>query len=270
MNRDGCGFLTTAETDAWIGGDLPPERTRALEDHAETCDACALLLGDRAGFADVLAAGPSRTEREAFDARAPMLLAQARRVAAEAGGSKETAPEFFRRGRGFGWAIRVAAILVVAAVGWSVFGPGSEPGVRLPDGTRVTLDVLPFDAPPEVRGGSGTSERWGEARTAWERGGFRRAAVILVEIESQDPDDVDATTYAGLAQLYAGDPRAATETLERASERARARNLPTGLIDAHLGLAARAAELPKRAAAAFDRAEAAGGPFAERARAWRD
>jgi hypothetical protein len=262
----GCGFLATADVEAWLEGTLSASRGEEFERHrVEGCAPCALLAADVAAFLAVDQHGTLDGERREFEDSAPEVRARLDERAAAPRARQIAAG--VARGR-WGWiaGLTAASVLVVIAL---LPRPGSAPTdgrIPLPGGGVHSIATgLPFTPPPSVRDAQALTALWQEAGLAHEARDYARSGRLFAQIRERDPQSHDAALYHGYALLMTLRYDEAVAALGRALELADEQGLVGASDNLYLGMAAmgqRDLELARRA---LGRARSLGGPFADEA-----
>ncbi len=202
----GCGFLSDAEIDAFLAGNLDAERGRAFGDHRSAgCGPCSLFGADLEMFRQLVESGVTDAERRDFEALADGQREEIRRAVARA-----EVP----RGKAFPrWVLSAAAVIALAGfLSIQLLDPkGGGPAVTLPDGNAFHFSVPA--APPLVRDGGD----FARGRAAFAAGEYAAAAAAFERVPDTHPMYADAAFYAGVSHLlnHADPPAVERLTLAR-------------------------------------------------------
>lgn len=264
----GCGFLKPGEIEALLERRLPEARRTDFARHLlEGCAPCTLLDADMELFRQAHEDGPAARERREFEAVRRPTLAQLRQAAASTIVSPSIASRL-RPSRVWGVGLAAAALLcaVLLLLPW-LAPPGGPPRIPLPDGRRLTVEAMPFSAPPVLRGEATAEDLWRRAGAAYEAGRFRLAARHLRALEVRQPASSDASLYLGISLLMDGEAEAARPVLARAREKASALGLPRAAVAWYEALASLASGDHSAAERSLAAATEEGGRFGRRAAA---
>ncbi len=265
-NDGGCGFLSVEEIRLLVTGDLDLHRSTAWNRHIDgECVECRLLAADMETCAELEEKGAGSREQEEFGRREELLRKRLVLEAKQARvpGDLQPRPAIPIWARTAVAAIVLSAVALFTFLNRDIHHPGET--LTLPDGSTVTIEAMPFQAPPTLRGTVSRKDLWELAGRAYTRKNYRKVEQLLTQV-SGGPNEADALLYRGIALYMLGDSGPCTEVLKQARVIAEENDLPTGAILYYRGLALLAEEEPEQARVVLEEAHRAGGRFAKQAR----